>query len=84
MGNGIPKAEWPKNPAARVIGGEKVTALIRAVPGEPDAAVVVHLVDWSDEPRAFKVRLDAERFFGERAMRVRLLRPAAYERESLM
>ncbi len=50
-----------------------VYGVVRAVPGDPSAPVVVHLVDWSKEPKAFRVTLNPEMFFGNKPLKVSML-----------
>jgi len=38
---------------------------VRAVPGDPRAAIVIHLVDWSDRPRPFALELENASFGGQ-------------------
>lgn len=61
-------------------GSGQVLAVVRAVSGQADAPVVVHLVDWAAEPRPLTLRLRTAAFFGRRPLAARLLRPAAYDR----
>ena len=44
---------WVKAPALGIEGNDKVTAFVRAKPGDDKAPVVVHLIDWG-KPRAFQ------------------------------
>ena len=62
-------------------GNEKVCVVIRALPGSGDAPVVVHLVDWSEKPREFNLSLNPQAFFGERALKIKLLRPVPFDKE---
>ena len=61
------------------VTGEEISAFARAKPGQVDAPVVVHLVDWSDSPEPFKVSLANDLFFGNYDLNVRLLRPGYSE-----
>lgn len=61
-------------------GGSGLYAVIRALPGRADAPVAVHLVDWSERPEPFEVSLDSGAFFGNRGLKIKLLRPAAYDK----
>ncbi len=54
------------------------TAWVRAQPGETDAPVVIHLVDW-DEPNAFRVRLRNDSFFPGKKLAVELRQPMPYD-----
>lgn len=61
-------------------GTGRIDAWIRAKPGNADAPVVVHLVEWGAQPAPFTVALNPARFFGAKPMRVRLLTPVPYDR----
>jgi hypothetical protein len=79
-GAGLVDARFEELPPIRLRGGtQQVVAVVRALPQQPQAAVVVHLVDWSTEPQPFSVVLDPRRFFGNRSLRVRLLTPGPYD-----
>ena len=67
-------------PPVRIVGSENVCAVVRAVPGMADLPVVVHLVDWSDEPAPFTLVLNPLRFHGQRPLKLRLLTPSAYSK----
>jgi hypothetical protein len=69
-------------PPIRLPANRPVYAVVRALPGQADSPVVIHLVDWADVPRPFDVELDATRLFGQRAMQIQLLTPSVYERET--
>ena len=60
-------------------GSRQVVAVVRALPGRPQAPVVVHLIDWAPQPEPFTLVLDPRRFFGDVPLRVRLLTPALYD-----
>ncbi len=53
-------------------------AVVRAVPGQPEAPVVVHLVGWSEASTAVVLILDPVRLFGDRPLKMTLLVPADY------
>jgi hypothetical protein len=78
-GYGVP--EPGDDAVVHIAGAPQVSAIVRAVPDDPEAAVVVHLVDWSDDPQPCHLQLDPAAFFGDRPLQIRLLRPAPYERE---
>ena len=58
----------------------RVGLVLRAVPGRTDRAVVMHLVDWSDEPRPFRITLNPLTFFGDKPLKLTLLTPAPYDK----
>lgn len=62
-------------PVQPVDAAGEVFAFARAVPGDSEAPVVVHLVDWREEPQAFGLSLRPQAFFGERPLRLRLFTP---------
>jgi hypothetical protein len=61
-------------------GGGRVCAVLRALPGKVDAPVVVHLIDWSEEPQPFELSLSPGAFFGGRPLKVKLLKPATFDK----
>ncbi len=61
-------------------GGEGVCAVLRTVPGKADTPVVIHLIDWSEKPEPFELSLNPPAFFGQRPMKMRLLRPASFDK----
>lgn len=68
------------DPPVRMADSSQVCAIVRAVPGRADGAVVVHLVDWSDNPRPFRLTLNPMKIFGDKALKMKLLRPAPYDK----
>ncbi len=79
-GPGLYEDRYGDAPPLRIEAGHDVYAVVRAIPDQPDAPVVVHLVDHSDEPESFTVILDPTRLFGNRPMKLRLLTPSDYEK----
>ncbi len=61
-------------------GADKVCAVLRALPGKADAPVVVHLLDWSENPQPLEVSLDPTALFGERPLKLKLLKPTSYDK----
>jgi hypothetical protein len=59
-------------------GSGLIQATVRAKPGEADAPVAVHLVEWG-EAATFTLSIDPLRFFGARPVRYRLLMPQPYD-----
>jgi hypothetical protein len=53
-----------------------VAAIARAVPGKPEAPVLIHLVDWRATPQPITLRLVSRRFSSHRPPHAELLRPA--------
>ena len=79
FGEGIADNRWPVASPVTVEGNPQCYALTRAKPGDWDAPVVIHLVDWNKEVKSLTVRLRMNIFFGGRTPTVRLLVPAAYD-----
>lgn len=69
----------PTPPVALRGGSGDVWAFVRAQPGQPDAPVAVHLIDWG-EPKPFAVALRNAAFSGPGQLTARLLVPAKYDR----
>lgn len=71
------------HPAVIVDGDSRLTAVVRARPGDKTAPVVVHLVNGSDDQRPAQLLLDPGRLFGDAAgMKITLLTPAEYDRQA--
>jgi hypothetical protein len=68
------------DPVAVRGGSGRVSATVRAKPGDREAAVVVHLVEWDGKPKPATVALRTARFFGGAALKVEMLTPVAYDR----
>ncbi len=65
-----------------VHGGDEICGVLRAIPGRDQAGVALHLVDWSEQPGAFRLTFNPAQFFGETPLRLTLLTPAPYDRSS--
>jgi len=79
-GKGLEATPLAGGPAVAISGGSDPYAFLRARPGDADAPVVVHLVDWGTDSKALSVRLRRAAFFGERPVSVKLLTPAPYDK----
>ncbi len=78
-GAGLDDSRLADFPPVRLRGGTRqVAAVVRALPGRPQAPVVVHLIDWASQSEPFTLIFDPRRFFGDRPLRVRFLTPAPY------
>jgi len=75
VGKGISDPRHRKLAPVAIDGSDGVHAFARAKPGDLAAPVVVHLVDWSGEPKPFAVELLNARFFGKRAVVAKLFLP---------
>jgi hypothetical protein len=63
----------------RIEGGSgKLSAFLRAKPGDANAPVVIHLVE-REQGAASKLRLPTARFFGKHAIKVTLREPLPYD-----
>lgn len=69
-------------PLGIVGGSEDLNLFVRAVPGKPDAPVVIHCLDMADTPKPFHLCLDPARLFGQGPFTVDLLVPASYDRNA--
>lgn len=61
---------------------ENVCAFVRARPGEPNAPVVVHLVDWREQPQAFSLILNKSAFSRGALLNAKLIVPPTYDRHA--
>jgi hypothetical protein len=50
----------------------------RAIPNDKNAPVVIHIVNWNDEPGSFSLELDKKLLFGGKSLKFTLLSPAEY------
>lgn len=64
------------------VNGEKVYAFVRAVPGDRNAPVVIHLVDWNEKPQGkdIEIVLQDECFFADKQLTCAMYVPAAYNK----
>lgn len=63
-----------------ILGAQDVFSLLRALPGKPDAPLVLHLIDWRDEPQPFMLALNPLRLFGDRPLKLTLKQPGREDR----
>ncbi len=77
LGKGIADDRYAPDTAPLVLkgGADRLFAFVRAKPDQADAPVVVHLLDWRDEPQPFTVAVQPEAFFGPVSLRFRLFTP---------
>ena len=80
FGPGIESDSYGHEFPVQFAADNRVCAVLRAIPGGTDRAVVMHLVDWSDEPRPFRVTLNPLTFFGGKPLKLTLLTPAPYDK----
>ncbi len=74
---GLTDDRYPTEPPMSLSEAGDVAAIARAVPGKPEAPVVVHVVDWRDDPKAIAVKLRSRRFFARVSLQAELLRPGS-------
>jgi len=74
---GLTDDRYVTEPPMSLSDASDVAAIARAVPGEPEAPVLVHLVDWRDEPKPVTAKLHSRRFFAQGLLRAELLRPSS-------
>ena len=71
--------ELPQDPAKLVGAGDDILLTLRAVPRDTTAPVVLHAVDWSQDPKPFSIALRHD-LFGQSAnaaMKLHLYQPGA-------
>lgn len=56
-----------------------VAAFARSKPGDPDAPIAVHLVDWSNANKSFQISLRPELLFNGHPFRAFLITPKPYD-----
>ena len=76
----IEGAPYSEDTPVKIHSDGNVYAIIRAVPQQYDQPIVVHLVDWSENPEPFEVSLNPARFFNQNPLNIKLLVPASYNR----
>gem|GEM_PF-1634042 len=80
IGSMIQDDRWPDlQPATTFPPRSKIAAFLRVKPDQPEAPIVMHLVDWSANPKAFEVSLRPELLFNGRPFKVTLITPLPYE-----
>jgi hypothetical protein len=82
IGPGILETRWGLRLPLEIAGNPELYAVVRAKPGQPDAPVVVHLVDWRQEPQAAVLKLRPDAFFPGRKLTVSLLIPTPFAAEA--
>jgi hypothetical protein len=65
-------------PVKVTVGGDWLYAFTRAKPGNFNAPVVVHLVDWDNIPITSTISLSISRLFPDKQLTVKLLTPKPY------
>jgi hypothetical protein len=80
-GPGIEDNRYGNSPPLETEGAnDSLCLFLRAVPGDPNAPVVVHLVDWDEQAsKPFKLRLRTDSFFPGSKLSVTLRVPAPYD-----
>ena len=61
--------------------GSEVFAVTRVNLAEKGGAAVIHLVDWSNNPQPFRIKLDVNRFTDKGDLDIELLIPAEYDEQ---
>jgi hypothetical protein len=80
-GYGVQDGRYAEPPVAIAGGSGRLTAFVRARPGQATSAVVIHLVEWGQGAAAvLKVR--SELVLGEAAARVELRLPRPYDAQA--
>ncbi len=81
FGPGIEENRYPQEAPLKISAdAEKVYAFIRAIPGDKDAPVVIHLVDWNEDKKPFAVSLNSKSFFTSGTLSLELYQPVKYYR----
>jgi len=79
IGPGLLETRWGLQPPLGIAGDPELYAVVRAKPGQTDAPVVIHLVDWRAKPQAADLTFLDGAFFKGRALSVSLLVPAPFD-----
>ncbi|MBM4092893.1 MAG: hypothetical protein FJ276_26320 [Planctomycetes bacterium] len=75
-----PDERYPVEPLAVFGGPRNLNLFVRAVPGNPEAPVVIHCLDMSETPKPFRLRINPATFYGDRPVTIDLLTPPRYDR----
>jgi len=83
IGPDIDDLRWPEEKPIKINNGSgKVYAFARAIPGEPDKQIVIHLIDWADKPEPFRISINPEACFGGQPIKIRLVTPISYDKQA--
>lgn len=76
-GCGVQDGRWEDMTPPLDLGADAphILATVRAVPGAPTTAPVIHVVDWRDEPQPFSITVRTSQFYGDSTVTLRLLQP---------
>lgn len=74
-GCGVIDPNWQDRPPVRLAADDAVFVAIRTRPGDDEAPLVMHIVDWRDEPKEVDINLDQASFFRGSPVTARLLQP---------
>jgi hypothetical protein len=81
VGKGMKNDRYGPSPPVAVRGGSgDVWAFVRARPGEPEAPVAIHLIEWGSESKPFALALKNAGFFGPKPLSLQLFVPSQYDR----
>jgi hypothetical protein len=80
-GHDVRENRYAEAPLTIEGGSGQLTAFVRARPGEIEAPVVVHLVEWAEQAQPAKLLLRNDLFFGGRGLKVSILEPVPYDKE---
>ena len=78
VGYRLKDSRWEKNLILSVEGADRVSAFIRAKPDDRDAPIVVHLIEWGEEPSPFRLVLHPRAFFETGNLSVALRVPVEF------
>ena len=74
-GCGVVDKRWERQLPVSLPASDGVFVTIRTRPGDDDAPLVMHLIDWRETPEPFVLTVDRPAFFGAAGLTARLLRP---------
>jgi hypothetical protein len=74
---GLTDDRYAAEPPISLSDAGDVAAVARAIPGKPRTPVVVHVVDWRNDPKPITAKLDSRRFFARGSLQAELLRPGS-------
>ncbi len=82
-GKALNETRYGESPPVSLRNGTgEVRAFVRARPGQRDAPVVVHLVEWGKTSKPVTLALRTDAFFGDRPLAIKLLTPPTYDKSA--
>ncbi|MES2308743.1 MAG: hypothetical protein V4507_07775 [Verrucomicrobiota bacterium] len=82
LGATLKDDRWNPMEEPATISSSSIYAFFRAKPGDKNAPVILHLVDWSDHPQSFQITLKSAMIFNGARFRATLITPLPYNQQA--